>query len=62
MLADIIIRTPWKHYNAAEQQKEQINVAMSQITKVIKRALKKGALSEYCQIHHRNTKYLKSTK
>ena len=56
MLVDMIIRTPWKHYNVAEQQNEQINEAKRQITNVIKRARKKGALSEYCQIHNRNTK------
>ena len=57
MLADMIIRTTWKHYNVAEQQNEKLNEANRQITNVIKRARKKGALSEYCQIHNRNTKY-----
>ena len=57
MLAAMIIRTPWKHYSEAEQQNDQINEAKRQITNVIKRARKKGALPEYCQIHNRNTKY-----
>ena len=35
---------------------KQINEAMTQITNVIERARKKGALSEYCQIHNTNTK------
>ena len=38
----MIIRKPWKHYNAAEQQNEKINEAMRQITNVIKRARQKG--------------------
>ena len=42
MLADMIIGIPWKHYNAAEQQNEQINEAMRQITNVIKRTQKRG--------------------
>ena len=41
MLADMIIRTPWKHYNVTEQQNEQINEAKRQITNVIERARKK---------------------
>ena len=60
MLADMNIRTPWKHYStAAEQKNKQINEAMRQITNVMKRARKKGALSEYFQINNRNTKYQK---
>ena len=35
---------------------KQINEAMTQITNVIERARKKGAFSEYCQIHNTNTK------
>ena len=42
MLADMIIGIPWKHYNAAEQQNEQINETMRQITNVIKRTQKRG--------------------
>ena len=37
-----IIGTTWKHCNAAEQQNEQINEAMRQITNVIKRTQKRG--------------------
>ena len=57
MLADMIIRTSWKHYNVTEQQNEKLNEAKRQIINVIKRAQIKRALSEYCQIHNRNTKY-----
>ena len=41
MLLDMLL-TPWKHYNAAEQQKKQVNKAMRQTTNVIKRARKNG--------------------
>ena len=51
------MRTPWKHYNVVEQQKEQTNEVKKKITNVIRRARKKGALSEYCQIYNRNTKF-----
>ena len=57
ILADMIITTPWEHYNVTEQQNEQLNEVKKQITNVIKRGRKKRALSEYCQIHNRNTKY-----
>ena len=42
-----------------EQKNKQMNEAMRQITSVMKRARKKGALSEYFQINNRNTKYQK---
>ena len=49
----MIISTPWKHYSAAEQQNEQINEVMMQITNVIKRARKKGRcqnIAKYIEI------------
>ena len=36
------VSTPWRHCNAAEQQNEQINEVMRQITNAIIRARKKG--------------------
>ena len=58
MLAGMIIRTPWKHYNAAEQQNEKINEAMRQITNVIKRARKNGC----CQNIAKYIKEILNTK